>query len=358
MALFFWGLPAWGQVQIQKILSPSKINSYRSQHLVLIDFWATWCTPCVYIGRQLEITQEIFKDDLTIISLSNENEPVVQQFIDTYHPKLMIALDAEDRTFRRYGVTDHLPYAVLLNQRGETLWQGHPADLTKAMLTRFIQRNKNVTGTPASKLITVVEETIAPPAPAGTQTFSVRFSALKASHFTVTAEGIEFLGRASRLFSEMLKKSRHDIRVANDPVIEVRIPARDWNAGSEAVLDRVLKELKMTRQVVSEESKFYLLSVLDRKRLWSNRRIDLGGAQGSYLLGGETLSVDNATIEEFAFRLSEVMEYPVYTFYDSPVRRDWVVQYKRLDRAKQQLAAEFGLLLEIKYGPHEVYLFK
>ncbi|MDD8026366.1 MAG: TlpA family protein disulfide reductase, partial [Acidobacteriota bacterium] len=254
LLLWFAVLPAASQVRIQKILSSSKINQYQSHHLVLIDFWATWCPPCINVGRQLEVTQEIFKDSLTIISLSNENEPVVQQFVDANHPKLTIALDTDNWTFNHYGVTRSLPYSVLLNQWGNLLWEGHPADLTKAKLTKFIRQNKRLWSRPSAPFITIAEEAGAAPKPAAEDPFSVRFSALAGSYFSETAEGMDFLGPSSRLFAEILKKSKHDVRVKNDPVIQVHIRARDWSAGADAVLGRILAELKMTRLALSEET--------------------------------------------------------------------------------------------------------
>jgi len=349
---------ARGQVRIGKILSPSTINRYQSRHLVLIDFWATWCGPCIVAGRQLEVLLEAFKDDLTIVSLSSESEPVVRKFIAANPSRLTVALDDGNRTFDFYGVKDTVPYAVLLNPRGRVLWRGHPSDLSADRLARLINQNRGVKTDPSAPVIRIAGGAAVVPKPADPGLLSVSLSSATDSRFIVTDEGIDFLGRSSRLFGEILRKSRHDIQVENDPLIQVRIGSRLWQAGPEAVLAGILGRLKWTHRVAVEPTAYYKLTVEDPKRLWNSRRFDLGRYDGACLVGEESISVDNATIDEFAFRLSEVLDYPVYTLYDSPVKRDWIVHYRNLDLARSELNSELGLRLELTTGEREVHYFR
>jgi thiol-disulfide isomerase/thioredoxin len=350
--------PGLGQVRIAKVLSPSPINLYSSRHLVLIDFWATWCLPCLNAGRQLEVTLERFKGDLTVVSLTKENETVVRRFLASHPSRLTVALDDDGRTFDGYGVDDKIPYAVLLSPRSRVLWRGHPSDLTEERLARLIRQNKGVKPDPAAPVIRPAEEA-RPPAKAGDpDLLSVALSNAPDSRFLVSPEGIDFQGRSSRLIGEILKKSRHDIRVAGDPMIQVRIGSRLWRAGPEAVLAAILDRLHWAHSVAVEPTAFYKLTVDDPRRLWTSRRFDLGRYDGACLVNEESISVDNATIEEFAFRLSDVLDYPVYTLYDSPVKRDWIVHYRNLDLARGELAEQLGLRLELTTGERDVHFFK
>ncbi len=343
------------QVWMSEVLSPTRINRYEGHHLVLVDFWATWCAPCINMGRQLENTQELFAEDLTIISLTQEAEPVVRNFIEKHHPRLTVALDDDGRTFAFYGVNRTLPYAVLLDPQGRILWQGHPADLSHPMIGRFILDNKGGKG---KTILHQARERKAPAKQYDPQAFAVKPSASEELYFMLSEEGVAFNGPASRLLSEILRKPLQLIRVVNDPLISARIGILEWEKGGDHVMARLLKELKMESSVVREELPCYRLTVKNRKLLWDDRQLHLGSTTGASLTGDESLSVDNATVAEFAFRFSGVMDRLVITDDESPDLHDWQVHYRYWDLTVQQLSNEYGIRLEPKTAKADVLVFR
>lgn len=99
--------------------------------VVLIDFWATWCRPCVAgIPKMIE-RQKKYGDQLMVIGLTPEtNVSHVERFVKK-RPELTypIALDDASVTtvsyYKPFGVSSY-PHAYLIDKKGKLRWHGHP----------------------------------------------------------------------------------------------------------------------------------------------------------------------------------------------------------------------------------------
>ena len=74
-------------VEIKNIINYSK-NSVRISDfegkLIILDFWATWCSPCVASFPRLDSMQNKFADILQIIPVTYEKTTLVTSFLEKY----------------------------------------------------------------------------------------------------------------------------------------------------------------------------------------------------------------------------------------------------------------------------------
>lgn len=143
LILFFGGLllssSSFSQVKISELLQESDYHTETSkQKLFMIEFWATWCGPCITVSDYLDVLQEQYKNDLYILSLSEETPETVKKFLNKRPTRFATAIDYDGETFKKYGVKD-LPFAVLLNANANIVWQGNPANLSNYDLDRLLR---------------------------------------------------------------------------------------------------------------------------------------------------------------------------------------------------------------------------
>lgn len=95
-----------------------RLSDFEDQ-VVMINFWGTFCEPCVYEMPLFQQNYEKHKDDGLVVLGVNLDEPVVsvRRFIRDYGITFPIPLD-KNVVRRQYGVTQY-PTTFFVNRNGE-----------------------------------------------------------------------------------------------------------------------------------------------------------------------------------------------------------------------------------------------
>jgi thiol-disulfide isomerase/thioredoxin len=72
-------------------------NEYKDK-LIILDFWATWCSPCIAMLPKQDSLQKVFKDQLQILPVTYQTGEEVSNFMEKYE--------------KRKGVKNGLPKVV------------------------------------------------------------------------------------------------------------------------------------------------------------------------------------------------------------------------------------------------------
>ena len=80
-----------------KVVTDTTFEQETAEGLVLIDFWATWCGPCLMQAPILEqLSEEISEDELKIVKIDvDENPETAQKFGIMSIPTLLFKKDGE-----------------------------------------------------------------------------------------------------------------------------------------------------------------------------------------------------------------------------------------------------------------------
>ncbi len=103
----------------------SPLAQWQGQPL-LINYWATWCPPCV---KELPMLQALHAgrdgEGIAVITIAQEEDPgVVGEFLDRHGPGLPAFIEppGETDSSRTFGnLRGVLPYSVLLDANGRVL---------------------------------------------------------------------------------------------------------------------------------------------------------------------------------------------------------------------------------------------
>lgn len=103
---------------------PQQLADFKGQH-VLLNFWATWCAPCVEEMPALEkLHQRLRPHGFTVVAVSTDTAETETTKIEAFLRKLNVTFpilrDADQAISKEYGARD-LPATFLLNPNGEVI---------------------------------------------------------------------------------------------------------------------------------------------------------------------------------------------------------------------------------------------
>lgn len=125
-------------LRLAKIIAgPSDAKRLNDGDITVIEFWATWCAPCVAgIPKLDEIARRHRSDGVFVIGVTREEETVVDDFLgrleSTGRPTYAIAIDDDGQTTAAYMAASRrqgIPCVFVVDRNGRIAWLGHPKDL-------------------------------------------------------------------------------------------------------------------------------------------------------------------------------------------------------------------------------------
>lgn len=119
-------------------------TSFRGKFKVL-EFWASWCKPCLEAVPHLNDLQSQFSDSsIVFLSVAYEEPASLQKAMDKVNFETIVVSDQTKRlqTMLRVAYRGVLliPRTVLLGPDNKILWYGTPAALDRSLINFFLKR--------------------------------------------------------------------------------------------------------------------------------------------------------------------------------------------------------------------------
>ncbi|MDX2413797.1 MAG: TlpA disulfide reductase family protein [Bacteroidales bacterium] len=112
--------------------------------VVLIDFWGTWCGPCMQGMPKLKELNELYKDDLAIVGIASDQEASWRKGIEEHKLNWIHLLDAKgDIALNNYNITG-FPTKFLIDREGvirfKEIGENEESELEEVLETLLIKQ--------------------------------------------------------------------------------------------------------------------------------------------------------------------------------------------------------------------------
>jgi len=105
---------------------------------VLINFWASWCGPCIAEMPSIQARYEQYADDLIVLGINaGENKRVIQRFVEEQKISFPILPDTGDLVQRLYRISA-IPTSYFIDRDGK-IQAFYVGSISEGQLDRYLQ---------------------------------------------------------------------------------------------------------------------------------------------------------------------------------------------------------------------------
>ncbi|MBC3758794.1 TlpA family protein disulfide reductase [Hyunsoonleella sp. SJ7] len=349
----------FGQIKISENIQTSSIAKNNENALYFVDFWATWCGPCIHASKYLSALQMQYPDNFYILSLSQENPDVVKRFMKKHRMGLAVAIDFQGETFSKYNISS-LPYGILFNAKGERLWEGHPAEFKDYHLDGYLSINKQKIALDKMFLLQNTPKTF-------TQkevVFEKDFEIIKipdSPYFEIKkhTDFFELKGSLQAILAYSSHTYQKQIDVPSKFNHSYRVRFKNETDVSSNLSDRILKALKLEYSSDLANGEALVLNIKNA-RFWDVDQIDWGNDSPHFLIGDSDLKADNVSLNQVGYQLANLLEIPVLIKNQSVANalHDWEIHYKYFELMASGLSDTYGIEAKKQVATYPKYTIK
>ncbi len=277
----------------------------------ILDFWATWCGPCIAKMSDLQKLKNEFPNDLEIISISDETLEKILPYVQKRNLPFRFVVDKESVISNKFEI-GALPFTILIDKKG-IIKKINGSDMITSKIMKDLVEDKpvifpaNIQRIPIEIMSDTIRKGIQ------NQRIFTKYQSSVPSFMKDEAKG-EYAGRRVMMYNMTLKQMVNmllscgqassvnfdDLEFKKEDLYCLDFIFEDKNAPqrSQLALDFLLKKFPEKIKVKPEKVKGYILELGNKANIpeVAEKNVEF---------------VSTATTQDLAQSLSRLMQIPV-----------------------------------------------
>lgn len=351
--------PKTSKIALETIINYDESPAQIGDKFILIDFWATWCKPCIQTHPLLENLYAVFKDRITVIGVSNETESILETFAQKHNTKIPLATDYKGFTHEKYNVKA-IPASFLLDPTGNIIWSGHPTELNVSKLSKLIALHKNkkprsdkIWLAPPKKKVELEKNTLSAPVFLNNRKTIVVQKSKQAKMFGLITneQSIIIEGPIHEVWSYLMCIPKESYSYINAHWNHsYRIEIIDYNLdedGLKEIAASIIDHMGLDYTQEIKQQSAVELKLVDHSKLWDPDVFQYSEFPrfSSFMEGEDFFEGDNMSIQRLSFHLSNSYGIHIMSNSFSKSIHDWSLELGSLEELSNQLVTEYGVKL-------------
>ncbi len=339
-------------IEIGEYIYPENTPRIKDADFIFLDFWATWCGPCIKAMDHLETLRNACGDKIKFVSISNEPSETVRRFFANKPKKGIIAVDFQGKTFENFSVQS-IPYAVILAPDGQVIWKGNPNSLDAQVINEITSKKYKVTPLSQKLLVHPATSTetsaMQPDVPfSGVDFKAVFYPSITNLSFNklTTKEKILISGNIKSILAELAGVREASIFLEPDSLTygTIEVFPKPYFPHLKTVFNTLCKKLNYNILIDTIKAEASFLKITNPDNLWGNEVYQWSeDSTSSFLMDEFAAQFDNYTLTDVCKVLSKVLDREIKYVGEDITSRDWNLVIDSFENLRQQMLDDYGV---------------
>jgi peroxiredoxin len=122
-------------------------NGFKGKR-VLLNFWATWCPPCIKEVKDISaFVSATSRDDILVVGISDEDRTVLEPFMKVHAINYPVVSIPREQLPMPYSGRKAIPVSFILDRKGTIQFVKHGA-ISEEQLTLLVKDSEDFAGVP------------------------------------------------------------------------------------------------------------------------------------------------------------------------------------------------------------------